>query len=454
MMGNENQLAEARLQLFPRTATVESGPDGARSLTIAGCDLAALAEAYGTPLYLYDQATLDAAVEEYNIALDRFFPAESGITYAGKAFLCVAIAQWAASRGLWIDCTGAGEIHIAVTAGVPRQQILVHGVNKSESDLRAALHYAGIVVVDNLTELRRIAAFGKPDLEVFPMLWLRLRPGLAVETHSYRQTGQDDSKFGMSYAEAVEAVALCRSHNLPLTGIHFHQGSHFHDPNPIGPALERILDLIQLLRQESGWMPAYLCPGGGWGIPYHEEDLPHPPIASYVRFVAEEVAKGCQRRQLPLPTLHLEPGRSLVAKAGVALYRVGAVKETPNRRWLLLDGGMADNIRPALYGAHYSALPVADPMRAVTVPFWLAGPYCESGDVLVEGLPMPDVEAGELIALPASGAYHLMMASNYNGALKPAALWLKEGHAQVIQRRESLEDLVRRDMTLQERFFL
>jgi diaminopimelate decarboxylase len=453
-MGNENQLAEARLQLFPLTATVEPGPEGVQALTIAGCDLAALAAQYGTPLYLYDQATLDAAVEEYNVALDRFFPAESGITYAGKAFLCVAIAQWAAGRGLWIDCTGAGEIHIAVTAGVPREQILVHGVNKSVSDLWAAIQHAGTIVVDNLTELQQIADFTRQDVDHLPRLWLRLRPGLAVETHSYRQTGQDDSKFGMSYAEAVEAVTLCHSHNLPLTGIHFHQGSHFHDPQPIGPALERILDLIHLLHRESGWMPAHLCPGGGWGIPYHEEDLPHPPIASYVRFVAEAVAQGCQRRQLPLPMLHLEPGRSLVAKAGVALYRVGAVKQTVNRRWLLLDGGMADNIRPALYGARYSALPVADPMREVTAPCWLAGPYCESGDVLIEALPMPDLKVGELVAIPASGAYHLMMASNYNGALKPAALWLKQGDAQVIQRRESLEDLVRRDVKLQEKNFL
>jgi diaminopimelate decarboxylase len=248
-----------------------------------------------------------------------------------------------------------------------------------------------------------------------------------VETHAYRQTGQDDSKFGMSYAEAVEAVTLCRNQGLPLDGVHFHQGSHFHDPEPIGPALDRILDLIHSLHRASGWMPAHLCPGGGWGIPYHEEDLPHPPIADYVRFIAEKLQQGCQQR-----------GRSLVARAGVALYRLGAIKRTLNRRWLLLDGGMADNIRPALYGAHYSALPVADPMRPATEASWLAGPYCESGDVLIEGLPMPDMQPGELVAVPASGAYHLMMASNYNGAFKPAVLWLKEGREQLIQHREQI----------------
>jgi diaminopimelate decarboxylase len=284
----------------------------------------------------------------------------------------------------------------------------------------------------------------------FPNLWLRVRPGVAVETHSYRQTGQDDSKFGMSADEAMEAVLFCRQHDLPLVGIHFHQGSHFHDPEPVGPGVDRVLDLMVTLRQGSGWTPTYLSPGGGWGIPYHEDDLPHPSIDEYVRFVAARVEEGCEARDLPLPILHMEPGRSLVARAGVAVYRVGAVKRTPHRRWLLLDGGMADNIRPALYGARYSALPAVDPMRPVTEAAWLAGPYCESGDVLISDLPMSDVQPGELIAIPASGAYHLMMGSNYNGALRPAVLWAHNKRAQLIQRRESLEDLVDRDLALRE----
>ncbi|MBX2997742.1 MAG: diaminopimelate decarboxylase [Caldilineaceae bacterium] len=440
---------ERRLELFPPTTRLEKMPTGADHLSIGGCDLTTLAEQYGTPLYIYDQATLDGAVDEYRAALRHTYPHATGITYAGKAFLCVAIAQWAARRGLWVDCTGAGEIHIAVTAGVPRAQILVHGVNKSVAVLAAAVTHAGTIVVDNLIELHRLAPLRKREAD-FPDLWLRVRPGVAVETHSYRQTGQDDSKFGMSSAEAMEAVLFCCQQDLPLAGVHFHQGSHFHDPEPIGPGVDRVLDLIATLRQGSGWTPAYLSPGGGWGIPYHEDDLPHPSIADYVRFVAARVEEGCEARDLPLPILHMEPGRSLVARAGVAIYRVGALKRTPHRRWLLLDGGMADNIRPALYGARYSALPVVSPLRPVTDQAWLAGPYCESGDVLISALPMPDVQPGEMIAIPASGAYHLMMGSNYNGALRPAVLWVSKGQAQLIQRRETLEDLVDRDLALQE----
>jgi diaminopimelate decarboxylase len=208
------------------------------------------------------------------------------------------------------------------------------------------------------------------------------------------------------------------------------------------------LDVVAAVQAQTGWLPQTLCPGGGWGVPYHEEELPHPSIEQYVAFVAGELAKGCQQRGLPLPRLQLEPGRSLVARAGVAIYRVGAVKQAGARRWVLIDGGMADNPRPALYGARYSALPVAQPQRQATGPVWLAGPYCESGDVLIQGLPLPDLSPGELVAVPVSGAYHLMMGSNYNGARKPAVVWINQGKAQLIQRRETLADLVARDMPL------
>jgi diaminopimelate decarboxylase len=437
-----------RLELLPITAHIEASGEQER-LVIGGCDLAALADRYGTPLYLYDQATLDAAVDAYRRALARAYPGESGITYAGKAFLCVALAQWAHSRDLWLDCTGVGELAAAAAASVERGSILVHGVNKSQEDLAAALSLAGTIVVDNLLELERLAALlAKRQGMAMPLpdLWLRIRPGLSVATHAYAQTGQEDSKFGMGPAEVVRAVQVCRRHGLPLTGLHFHLGSHFRDPDPIAPALEMALDLVATLRDESGWLPQVLCPGGGWGCAYHEDELPHPPIEGYVKFVAERLVRGCQRRDLPLPHLQLEPGRSLVAQAGVALYRVGTVKETPQRRWLLLDGGLADNPRPALYGARYSALPVVRPSRPAAGLAWLAGPYCESGDVLIEKLPFPEVEPGEWIAVPMSGAYHLSMASNYNGARRPAVVWVAEGSPRLIQERQEVGDLIRRDL--------
>ena len=277
---------------------------------------------------------------------------------------------------------------------------------------------------------------------------MRLRPGLAVDTHQHTQTGQAESKFGMSPEEIDIAISQCLSNNLPLTGLHFHLGSHFHDPAPIAPAIDMVLDLVVQLNKQFNWLPDVISPGGGWGVPYHEDDLPHPTIENYVQFVCEHILQACHQRELPLPRLQLEPGRSLVARAGVALYRVGAVKQSAHIRWLLIDGGLADNPRPALYGARYSALPVAQPERLMATPTWIAGPYCESGDILIKDLDMPQIEAGELIAVPVSGAYQLSMASNYNGACKPAVLWLQDGHAHLIQERESKESLYHRDLGL------
>ncbi len=436
----------ARLPLFPITTTTIATPGGPQ-LAVAGCSLAELARRFGTPLYLFDRATLDAAVDGYQAALARHYSGPTGLTYAGKAGLCLALAQWAGGRGLTVDCTGVGEIHVAASADLPNAQVLVHGVNKSQDDLRAAVEHAGVIVVDNLAELARLAGLLPPG-QARPDLWLRLRPGAAVETHAYRQTGHEDSKFGMGRDEALEAVRFCSRRGLPLTGLHFHQGSQFRDPEPLAAGLEAALDVAAAAHAETGWAPAVVSPGGGWGIAYAEEELPHPSIDSYVGFVAARLAAGCRARGLPLPELRLEPGRTLVARGGVALYAVGAVKQTAHRRWLLIDGGMADNIRPALYGVRYSALPVAAPERPAETTYAIAGPFCESGDVLIEELALPEMAAGEWLAVPASGAYHLSMASNYNGALKPAVVWLDRGEVHLIRRRETVEEVMARDLPL------
>ena len=247
----------------------------------------------------------------------------------------------------------------------------------------------------------------------------------------------------MTREEILEAANYCKEYNLPLTGIHFHQGSNFRDPEPLIPAIDLALDLAKEIGFTGEW---HFCPGGGWGVAYHEDELPNPSIESYVRGIAESVVEGCQARGLDLPHLHLEPGRSLIAQAGVAVYRVGAVKRRGDKTWLLTDGGMADNPRFALYGARYSCLPVQAPGRERSERVSVAGPYCESGDIVIEDLPMPKVEEGELIAIPVAGAYHLSMSSNYNGARRPAVLMLEEGKAELIQRRETLDDLLKRDM--------
>lgn len=444
-----------RLALFPDSARIQND-----SLFIADLDLTALADQYGTPLYIYDRLTLDTAVAAYRSALQTYYPASSRITYAGKAFLCKALAAWTQEHHLFIDCTGEGEIAVAVAGGVPRENILVHGVNKSVEDLKAALKSAGTIVVDNLTELhrihvilsdqreRRIATTASETLrsqQTLPQrdihIWLRLLPGVAVHTHhAHTQTGQHDSKFGMTREELLQAARFCNEHDLPLKGIHFHQGSNFRDPEPLIPAIEMALDLAKEIGFRGEW---HFCPGGGWGVAYHEDELPDPSIESYVRGIAESVVEGCAQRGLDLPHLHLEPGRSLVARAGVAIYRLGAVKKRGSKTWLLTDGGMADNPRFALYEARYSCLPATGLARPGTGKVSVAGPYCESGDIVIEDLWMPDVQEGELLTIPVAGAYHMSMSSNYNGARRPAVLWLEAGQAKLIIRRETTQDLLK-----------
>jgi diaminopimelate decarboxylase len=426
-----------RLDLFPISTKIEND-----TLTIAGQNLASLASRYLTPLYVYDRSTLDFSAKTYTDALSANYPALAHITYAGKAFLCTAIAQWTQSHDLFVDCTGEGEIAIAVAGGVPRERILVHGVNKSDADLKAAVTHAATIVVDNLHELSRIAKYELHNTS----LWLRLLPGVTVSTHhTHTQTGHHESKFGMTREELLEAAAFCKTHNLPLTGIHFHQGSNFRDPEPLIPAIDMALDLAKEIGFSGEW---HFCPGGGWGVAYHEDELPHPSIESYVRGIAEAVLEGCRLRGLELPHLHLEPGRSIVAQAGVAVYRVGAVKRRGDKIWVLVDGGLADNPRYAMYGARYSCLTVSSPGGERSELVSIAGPFCESGDILLEDLPMPVIQTGDLLAVPMSGAYQLSMASNYNGARKPAVLWLENEGVRVIQQREGTANLLQRDEAL------
>lgn len=392
---------------------------------------------------------MDASVKAYKEGLRSHYSHLFEITYAGKAFLCKAIAEWTCLHKLWVDCTGEVEIGIARSGGVQRERILMHGVNKSQADLESAVFQAGTIVVDNLTELDRISRLffdSRANNSQFPNLWLRLQPGVDVDTHhSYTQTGKSDSKFGMTSNEILEAAHVCISSNLPLTGLHFHQGSNFRNPSPLISAIDLGIDLAKEIGFKEPW---HLCPGGGWGTAYHEDELPQPIIEDYIRVIAENVIEKCGNNRLSLPILHLEPGRSLVARAGVALYRIGTVKHRAERRWVLTDGGMTDNPRHTIYGSKYSCLPATGLERKMDERVYIAGPYCESGDVIIEDLPMPKVEEGELIAIPVSGAYHLSMSSNYNGARRPAVIWLEENIVRLIVRRETLEDLSQRDLSL------
>ena len=429
-----------RLDLFPDSTKITI-----QGLSIGGCSLVTVAEEYGTPLYVYDQATLDAAVESYRTALTNYYPGESGVTYAGKAYLCLAMAEWVQRQGLWLDCTGQGEIGIAAAARVKQDHIVVHGVNKSLEDLEAALLHAGTIVADHLSELEALASM--PTEDPIPAVWLRFQPGVVVDTHTHIQTGQAGSKFGMEAEELLRAAEFCRRSNLHLKGLHFHLGSQLRQTRPLEKAIQRTLDLAAEIGLEAGWT---LSAGGGWGVAYNEEELPHPDVKEYVHCISEALVKGCRSHGLDLPRLQLEPGRSLAARAGVAVYRVGAVKRAGEHTWILLDGGLADNPRHGLYGVNYSAVVVERPAAEYETSACLAGPYCESGDVLSMDLRMPEVKSGELIGVPVSGAYQLSMSSNYNGALRPAVVWLNQGEARLIQERERPADLLRRDHPLQD----
>jgi diaminopimelate decarboxylase len=431
-----------RLDLFPSTTRIVD-----HALTIGGFRADALAAEFGTPLYVYDQTTMDDAVASYRRALQKHYPGTARVTYAGKAFLCKAVTEWIRQQQLWVDCTGEGELETALQGGVPRDSIVVHGVNKSDGDISSAVEHAGTMVIDNLTELRKLADLHKKNPgSTLPNIWLRLLPGIAVSTHhTHTQTGQYGSKFGMTPRELSEAAQFCKQNHLPLNGLHFHQGSNFRDPDPLVSAIALALDLVKEIDLGNEW---HFCPGGGWSVAYHEDELPQPDITTYVRLIAETVVETCKKAGLALPVLQLEPGRSLIARAGVAVYRVGVVKRRPDRTWLLVDGGIADNPRHALYGSKYSCLAVGGPDRELDESVSIAGPFCESGDVLIEDLPMPRIEEGELIAIPAGGAYQLSMSSNYNGARRPAVVWLAEGRAQLVVRRETIADLSDRDLSL------
>jgi diaminopimelate decarboxylase len=421
--------------LFPVTYRVNA----AGHMEVGGCDLLELAREHGTPLYVYDEATVRQRASEFVAAMG---PAGQ-VLYSAKAFASPQFLRVVAEEGLGLDVVSAGELNLALKSGFPQDRIHFLGNNKSRQDLAAAIGAGATVVIDGEYEFELLREL-VPDGERTPVM-LRLSPGVKPDTHDHISTGQLDSKFGFSIESgaARRAVEKALAHpRLELVGLHSHIGSQIFGLGAYEHAMSIMLDLLLQLRDELDFEPSRLGAGGGLGIAYTRHDDPPTP-RDFVEVVHRALVVGCAQRGLRVPQLVVEPGRSIAGPAGMALYTVGSIKDIPGvRRYVAVDGGMGDNIRPKLYGARYEAYLASDPDRAPDGTVTIAGKYCESTDILITDIEMPALNPGDVIALPAAGAYCLAMASNYNGMPRPEVLMLRDGEARVMRRRETLDDLI------------
>ena len=419
----------SQLSLFPRHSTVDA--DGA--LSIGGVSVSSLVAEYGTPLFIYDEQHLRDTCQEAVAA----FGADN-VIYASKAFLCVAMARLAHEEGLLLDVATGGELYVALTAGVPASRCVLHGNNKSDEELRTALQ-VGVrhIVVDSFDEIVRIEELVSSGLPA-PRVQLRITPGVHVHTHEYVSTGQDDSKFGfnLNNGDAHRAVARAReSTAMELVGIHCHIGSNVFDVDNFEDAWKVMVDLFLPLGLPEITM------GGGLGVAYTSRDTA-PTMQQWASVLARVTTR------LPADTkVYVEPGRSIVAAAGVTAYSVGTVKDIDGiRRYVSVDGGMSDNPRPMMYGSEYEVFNPLNMNAPRTSSARIVGKHCESGDILIlDAQVTPDISVGDVLAMPVTGAYGYSMASNYNKVPRPAVVFVGEGQSRLVVRRETLEDLVRLD---------
>ncbi len=432
----------SRLVLFPLSAEVNSQGH----LVIGGGDCVALADEFGTPLYLFDEYTLRCKCAELKKEFGQRYT-DTAVIYASKAFINRALAWLLIEEGLGLDVVSAGELSIARSVGFPLERVYLHGNNKSAEELCLALELnIGRIVVDNSAELTLLDKMAEARCSSANIL-LRLNPGVEPHTHKYITTGAIDSKFGFApaqWGEAVtQAMAAC---NLNLVGLHFHIGSLIYETEPYKKSIGLLLDFAAEARAKHDFELKELNIGGGFAIQY-TLGLPAPPISAYAKAITAKIKDKCRELKLDLPKLIVEPGRLVVGQAGVALYRVGVVKDIPGVRcYVSVDGGIGDNIRPALYQAKYEAV-VANKMLAKEADkVTIAGRYCESGDILIKDIMLPAVLPGDTIAIPASGAYSLPLASNYNAVPRPAVVMVRGGKPRLIRQRETFEDLIRDDL--------
>lgn len=434
--------------VYPITAITNS----AGHLEIGGCDVVELADQFGTPLVIYDETTVRDQCRRFMTAFaehtDNF-----EVIYASKAFPCLAMEQLMLEEGLSIDVSSGGEYHIAKCAGFPPERMFFHGNNKTRMELEYALSGGvGFIVVDSFQELGLLETLVATREERQKIL-LRITPGVEAHTHSYIETGQVDSKFGFGLGEglALEAIrrAMAASH-LEVVGLHAHIGSQIFELGAYRRAIEILVRLVAEASSAFGFECGYLNIGGGLGIKYTQADHPSS-ISDYATVKVEGVREEMAAVALPMPRVLIEPGRSLVGKAGVTAYRVGTIKQIPGiRTYVSVDGGMSDNIRPMLYGAVYEGLLANKALAKADTTVTVAGKHCESGDILIRDAVLAHPEPGDVLVMPGTGAYCYAMASNYNGSLRPAVVLVKDGVARVIIEREEFRDLMAKQRPLRD----
>ena len=417
-------------------------------LTIGGLDTVDLAKEYGTPLYVMDENLIRKNCRLYKNAMEKYY-GDGLVLYANKAFCSLWTCRLAAEEGLGLDVVSGGELFTAQKAGFPMEKICFHGNNKTAEELEMAVeNRVGHIVVDNLYELELLDSIAAKHKTVQKIMF-RIKPGIDAHTHSFIQTGQIDSKFGVAL-ENGEAFDLIQKaigmHNVKLTGLHCHIGSQIFEIEPFCKAAEVMMDLIGDLKEQLGIEIDELNLGGGYGIMYTEKD---DPIAydQYIQHVSEVVKETAKKRSVKLPRIYMEPGRSIVASAGITLYTIGGIKDIKNvRKYVSVDGGMCDNPRYILYQSEYTAVVAnhADEKPSETVT--IAGKCCESGDLLAKDLMLSQTSVGDTLAVLATGAYNYTMANNYNRQPRPAMVMIKDGVPRLSVRRETYEDLIAREI--------
>jgi diaminopimelate decarboxylase len=420
------------------------------NLEIGGVDSVELTKEFGTPLYVYDVALMRERARSFKKTFDEQ-NIKAQVAYASKAFSTIAMIQLAEEEGLSLDVVSGGELYTAIAAGFPVERIHFHGNNKSREELEMALdHEIGCIVVDNFSELSLLKTITM-EKNAHVNILLRVTPGIEAHTHDYILTGQEDSKFGFDLqngqAEDALKVAL-QIENIELLGLHCHIGSQIFETTGFILAAKKIVEKMQAWKNELSFEAKVLNLGGGFGIRYTKEDEPIPP-AQYVSEIIKEVKKLTESYSLAMPEIWIEPGRSLVGDAGITLYKVGSSKEVPGvRRYLAVDGGMSDNIRPALYQAKYEAVLANKPLAQAKETVSIAGKCCESGDMLIWDLPLPEAGDEDILAVFCTGAYGYSMSNNYNRIPRPAVVFVENGTASLVVKRETYKDLIQYDLPL------